>query len=324
MNSSASMNALPKPSNGRSVSRSVCLSVALLFLSAGFVVAQDEEITYYHWDALGSPVLATNESGAPKWREEYAPYGGRLLEQSREREDCGSPPCEPTNSPWENRNFFTGKYDEADTGLTYFGARWYDPSLGRFLSVDPVEFSTDNVFSFNRYAYVNNNPYSYVDPDGRAAEIFWDGLNVTMGLTSLTGNVQAGNYGSALVDFIGVLVDGTAAAFPFVPGGAATGIRGIREGKSFIDALPKPPTGPGTVPKKDRDPKRLFTPSEREAKRAEQDFLCANGCGTRIDSSNSAGHHKVRHADGGPTTSDNHAEVCVDCHKRLHRGGEKE
>lgn len=40
--------------------------------------------------------------------------------------------------------------------------------------------------------------------------------------------------------------------------------------------------------------------------------------GTDIDASNSQGHHIERHADGGPTTPDNHAEVCTDCHKELH------
>jgi len=83
-------------------------------------------------------------------------------------------------------------------------------------------------------------------------------------------------------------------------------------------SLPKPPTGPGAVPKSERDPKRFFTPAEREAKRAEQGGKCANGCGSKIDASNSAGHHIKRHADGGRTVPENHAEVCNDCHKKLH------
>ncbi|WP_429000557.1 HNH endonuclease [Stenotrophomonas rhizophila] len=62
----------------------------------------------------------------------------------------------------------------------------------------------------------------------------------------------------------------------------------------------------------------MFTDSERESKRAEQGGKCATGCGTSIDRSNSRGHHVERHADGGPTTSSNHAEVCLDCHKQLH------
>ena len=51
--------------------------------------------------------------------------------------------------------------------LSYFGARYYDPSIGRFMGVDPEGFNPNSVHSFNRYAYGNNNPYKYVDPDGR-------------------------------------------------------------------------------------------------------------------------------------------------------------
>jgi hypothetical protein len=46
-------------------------------------------------------------------------------------------------------------------------ARFYDPQVGRFLSTDPVDFRDDDPFTFNRYSYGNNNPYRYVDPDGR-------------------------------------------------------------------------------------------------------------------------------------------------------------
>jgi uncharacterized protein RhaS with RHS repeats len=48
-------------------------------------------------------------------------------------------------------------------------ARYYDPVIGRFYSNDPVGFS--NVHNFNRYAYANNNPYKYVDPDGRESRL---------------------------------------------------------------------------------------------------------------------------------------------------------
>ncbi len=47
-------------------------------------------------------------------------------------------------------------------------ARYYDPIIGRFYSNDPVGWVANNpVYSFNRYSYANNNPYKYVDPDGR-------------------------------------------------------------------------------------------------------------------------------------------------------------
>ena len=45
-------------------------------------------------------------------------------------------------------------------------ARYYDPSLGRFLSIDAAGFDDSNPQSFNSYAYANNNPHRYVDPDG--------------------------------------------------------------------------------------------------------------------------------------------------------------
>ena len=55
----------------------------------------------------------------------------------------------------------------------YMQARYYDPVIGRFYSNDPVSalghLSQGNIQGFNRYAYANNNPYKYVDPDGNTA-----------------------------------------------------------------------------------------------------------------------------------------------------------
>ncbi|NRB26040.1 RHS repeat-associated core domain-containing protein, partial [Shewanella sp.] len=61
---------------------------------------------------------------------------------------------------------FTGHLQDEDLGLTYMQARYYDPLIGRFYSNDPIGF-TGNPHSFNRYSYANNNPYKYIDPDGR-------------------------------------------------------------------------------------------------------------------------------------------------------------
>ena len=111
---------------------------------------QAEEVMYYHLDALGSPVAATDATGAVLWTESYEPFGERL-----ERSDGGS------NSQW-----YTGKSEDTAIGLNYFGARWYNSRMGRFTAIDPVGFVEDNPQSFNRYAYANNNPYKFVDPDG--------------------------------------------------------------------------------------------------------------------------------------------------------------
>lgn len=52
--------------------------------------------------------------------------------------------------------------------LTYMQQRYYDPGIGRFLSVDPVTALSDPVGYFGRYHYAANNPYTFTDPDGRA------------------------------------------------------------------------------------------------------------------------------------------------------------
>ncbi|WP_040552686.1 RHS repeat-associated core domain-containing protein, partial [Rheinheimera nanhaiensis] len=67
----------------------------------------------------------------------------------------------------------TGHLEDDDLQLTYMQQRYYDPLIGRFYSNDPVGFTASNPMMFNRYAYANNNPYKYVDPDGKKAESFF-------------------------------------------------------------------------------------------------------------------------------------------------------
>ena len=110
-----------------------------------------ESINALHFDALGSPVAASDTSGNVIWRETYQPYGERVRNES----------AAATNTRW-----YTGHPQDSETGLIYAGARYYDPIIGRFSSVDPVDFTEANPQSFNRYAYGNNNPYRYVDRDG--------------------------------------------------------------------------------------------------------------------------------------------------------------
>lgn len=112
-----------------------------------------ETITYYHWDALGSPVAATDAAGNVVWREQYRPYGERIRNES----------AASTNTRW-----YTGHSQDSETGLVYAGARYYDPVIGRFMAVDPKSFDENNRHSFNRYKYGNDNPYLYTDPNGQA------------------------------------------------------------------------------------------------------------------------------------------------------------
>jgi RHS repeat-associated protein len=63
---------------------------------------------------------------------------------------------------------FTGQILDAESGLYYFNARYYDPELGRFTQPDSTIADLSNPQSYNRYSYCVNNPLRYTDPDGRA------------------------------------------------------------------------------------------------------------------------------------------------------------
>lgn len=105
---------------------------------------------YHHTDALGTPVVVTGADKSILETREYEPYG------------------EQVSGPTLDGPGFTGHVQDAATGLAYMQQRYYDPVLGRFLSVDPVTaYSNGDWRFFNRYTYAFNNPYRFVDPDGR-------------------------------------------------------------------------------------------------------------------------------------------------------------
>lgn len=111
--------------------------------------AQTDKVTYVYTDPQGTPLAEADASGNVIARYDYTPYGNAVI-------SLGNPP----NGPG-----YTGHVNDPETGLVYMQARYYQPD-GRFLSPDPVKPSAGNVYSFNRYAYANNNPERYIDPDG--------------------------------------------------------------------------------------------------------------------------------------------------------------
>jgi len=131
--------------------------------------AADGSVTYVHTDGLGSPIAKTDSNGTVISRTRYEPYG---YVASGDQPTIG----------------FTGHVNDVDTGLTYMQQRYYDPVAGRFLSIDPVITDVKTGGSFNRYAYANNNPYRYIDPDGREGQ-------VTIGSSILVGFQVPGVFG---------------------------------------------------------------------------------------------------------------------------------
>ena len=72
-------------------------------------------------------------------------------------------------APMLTDKLFTGQRLVADLGIYHYGARFYSPKLGRFLSADTMIFNPDNPQKFNRYSYAINNPLRYSDPTGHRA-----------------------------------------------------------------------------------------------------------------------------------------------------------
>ncbi len=113
------------------------------------LIAKDKRaggVVYVHTDHLGSVVAESNSAGKITKRFHYKPFGESIETQ---QDDVG---------------YSAHKFD-ADLGLSYMQARYYDPVLGRFYSNDPVGF-TGAVNTFNRYSYVGNNPVNKIDPTG--------------------------------------------------------------------------------------------------------------------------------------------------------------
>ncbi|WP_260847654.1 RHS repeat-associated core domain-containing protein, partial [Shewanella algae] len=123
-------------------------------------------------DMLGSVVAESDSAGNIISRSHYEPFGKRL---GGDKAGIG----------------YTGHLQDEDLNLTYMQARYYDPLIGRFYSNDPVDFR--DVHSFNRYAYANNNPYKYVDPDGKIALILVPPPPPVTGNSQGAGNIKAPN-----------------------------------------------------------------------------------------------------------------------------------
>ena len=116
------------------------------------LIAKDSSssTSFIHTDILGSTTAQSNNSGTliNNSRRHYKPFGD-------------------TYETASNEIGYAGHKFDSELGLSYMQARYYDPVIGRFYSNDPVGWTPKNpVMSFNRYLYVNNNPYKYTDPNG--------------------------------------------------------------------------------------------------------------------------------------------------------------
>ncbi|MDD4938837.1 MAG: DUF6531 domain-containing protein [Candidatus Omnitrophica bacterium] len=108
---------------------------------------------YYHYDGLGSVTEFTSQKQKTAERYEYDSFGNLYRQGNRTK----------------NTYTFTGREFDKETGLYYYRNRYYDPKVGRFITQDPLGM----VDGPNMYAYVRNNPITFVDPWGWCKKTGW-------------------------------------------------------------------------------------------------------------------------------------------------------
>jgi len=106
--------------------------------------------SYYHQDGLGSVVTMTNPSGNVTDTYDFDEFGSQIMSQ-------GTTP---------NAYRYTGQQSDADSGLLYLRARYYEPSTGRFITQDTYKGDPKDPASLNLYVYCRGNPIKYNDPSG--------------------------------------------------------------------------------------------------------------------------------------------------------------
>lgn len=105
---------------------------------------------FYHPDHLGSSGFITNLDGEIVQHIEYVPFGEVFIEER--------------NSVWNTPYLFNAKEFDEETGLYYYGARYYEPRLSIWLGTDPKQDKYPNIHS---YCFSLNNPIKIIDPNGQ-------------------------------------------------------------------------------------------------------------------------------------------------------------
>ena len=127
---------------------------------------------YYLADQLGTTQMELDATGNVLWQGAFTPFGQEIVNGVAPTY-LGTQPADGTS----NRYKFTGKERDTESGLDYFGARYYASGMGRWTTPDwaakaePVPYAKlDNPQSLNLYSYVKNNPLAQIDPDGHCCE----------------------------------------------------------------------------------------------------------------------------------------------------------
>lgn len=168
----------PAGTSGCTPSTTNALTTVYVYDAARQVAAEygqptDAGTKYLFADALGSTRLETDAVGGSGRCTDYAPFGSEMPQSIGGRSGCYGNMSYPSGTPDEFNTKFTGKERDAETGLDFFGARYFSSAQGRWTSADwsaipePIPYAKlDNPQSLNLYQYSLNNPLSLRDDDG--------------------------------------------------------------------------------------------------------------------------------------------------------------
>ncbi|QMV42438.1 RHS repeat-associated core domain-containing protein [Cohnella cholangitidis] len=163
------------------------------------------KLSYYLFNGHGDVVQTVSEAGTVENQYDYDIFGNPTL----------------TIEMYAASIRYAGEFYDAETGLYYLRARYYDPYIGRFISEDTYEGKINDPLSLNRYTYANNDPIMYVDPTGHAAKknnatvllkdvvkdgyggsLYWDNKNkaVTIKINNQKVTIKADGKDAAMVN----------------------------------------------------------------------------------------------------------------------------
>ncbi|EFA44418.1 RHS repeat-associated core domain protein [Hallella bergensis DSM 17361] len=123
---------------------------AMVKTRAGEAGTNERMQFYYHPDHLGSSSYITNLDGEVAQHIEYVPFGEVFIEER--------------NNTWNTPYLFNAKELDEETGMYYYGARYYEPRLSLWMNCDPME---ENLPSSSTYSYAANNPIRFIDMEGK-------------------------------------------------------------------------------------------------------------------------------------------------------------
>jgi RHS repeat-associated protein len=166
-------------------------------LLAGERVPEEGGRRQFHLDHLGSPRLVTGQDSKEMSEHDFEPFG---LESNYQETAGGFDREDPKRFTGHERDYAPPGESPASTAyLDYMHARYYTPTAGRFLSVDPetdLQKAQKEPQRWNRYAYVVNNPLRYTDLDGKETNPVSGGAGISdLELRKNRKNANVGKYG---------------------------------------------------------------------------------------------------------------------------------